>query len=239
MNNKKSKNNQSFPLLLVLLLALVTCSYCGYRIWTNLQPARESNKVQKELKENKDDFESLRRVNCDICAWVTLEDTKIDYPVLHGTSNFEYLNTDAYGKTSQAGSIFMDYRNSDDMSDDYVIIYGHHMRSGEMFGSIKFYEEKDYFKSHSKGVMRLPKENNPLKVIGIVKVSADDEIIYSPRKVMSKEKTQEILLYAEKKAINWSKKEAKAAIQNGKRLMMLSTCAYDFEDARDVLVVAW
>lgn len=63
----------------------------------------------------------------DMVAWLTIDGTNIDYPVMQGKDNTYYLNTDPFGAYSLSGSIFLDSRCSRDFSDSYSIIYGHHM----------------------------------------------------------------------------------------------------------------
>ena len=53
----------------------------------------------------------------NMVSWLTVDDTNIDYPVMQGEDNMEYLNTDPFGEYSLAGSIFLDNRNSPDFSD--------------------------------------------------------------------------------------------------------------------------
>lgn len=60
----------------------------------------------------------------DYVAWLTLDDTNIDYPVMQGENNSKYLNMDPYGEYSLAGSIFLDSRNAGDFSDSYSLLTG-------------------------------------------------------------------------------------------------------------------
>lgn len=59
-------------------------------------------------EDNGPTFEELRAINPDVCAWITLDGTKIDYPVLQGEDNLTYINKDVYGNFALAGSIFLD-----------------------------------------------------------------------------------------------------------------------------------
>lgn len=86
-------------------------------------------------------------------AWLTVDDTGIDYPVMQGADNAEYLNKDPYGGYSVAGSIFLDAHNAPDFSDPYSLIYGHHMEHGLMFGTLDSFLDKDYFDSHREGTL--------------------------------------------------------------------------------------
>ena len=66
----------------------------------------------------------------DMAGWITIDGTDIDYPVMQGKDNNAYLNTDPFGNYSLTGSIFLDSRSSPDFSDEYSVIYGHHMDYG-------------------------------------------------------------------------------------------------------------
>jgi len=83
------------------------------------------------------DFEALWETNPDIKAWIYLEEANISYPVVQGETNEEYLYTSVKGTANSGGSIFMDSYNSADFSDPHTIVYGHNMKNGSMFGSLK------------------------------------------------------------------------------------------------------
>ena len=99
------------------------------------KPSAEDN-MHPSLKE-------LQKINPDVCAWLTIHNTKIDYPIVRGEDNFKYVDTDIYGDYSPAGTIFLDYKNSRDFSDRYSVLYGHYMKNQAMFGQLSdFGEEK-------------------------------------------------------------------------------------------------
>ena len=94
------------------------------------------------------DFDALFSVNADILGWIWIPDTNMSYPLLAGEDNERYL-THAYDLTrSASGSIFMDARNASSFTDDNTIIYGHNMKNGSMFGSLKAFADSDYAKQH-------------------------------------------------------------------------------------------
>lgn len=94
-------------------------------------------------------FEELHAVNQDIVGWISVDGTKINNPILQATDNEFYLDRDFKGESSRAGSVFMDYRNDiSDMSRN-TVIYGHAMRTGTMFGSLKKYGDQQYADEHS------------------------------------------------------------------------------------------
>ncbi len=94
------------------------------------------------------DFSGLSAVNSDIFGWIYIPDTEISYPLLLGVDNSKYLNTAYNGSYSSFGSIFLDKKNSSDMSDRHSIIYGHNMKNGSMFGSLSDFARQAFYESH-------------------------------------------------------------------------------------------
>jgi len=95
------------------------------------------------------DFNALREFFPDITGWLKAENTVINYPIVQGVNNEYYLDRLPDGTQNKMGSIFLDFRNSADFSDDNIFIYGHHMRSGDKFGTFRQYKQQDYFENHS------------------------------------------------------------------------------------------
>ena len=93
----------------------------------------------------------------DCVAWLHVDDTNIDYPIMQGKTNTEYLNKDPYGDYSLSGSIFLDTRNKPDFSDSYSLTYGHHMAGGLMFGALDDFLKEDFFHRHQTGTLTLVK----------------------------------------------------------------------------------
>jgi len=86
--------------------------------------------------------------NGDIVAFISIPGTAIGDMVVHGGDNYHYLRHDAYGAASQAGALFLDYRNAPDFNDPSSIIYGHNMRNGSMFHDLRYFMEQDFFERH-------------------------------------------------------------------------------------------
>ena len=144
-----------FAIILFILLFCISI----YAITDMSRVYAEAENVMSELyaykpvidkETGKADFTSLRALNPDVVAWITLEGTAIDYPVLQGENNLTYMNRDVFGDFSLAGSIFLDTRNSSDLSDSYSLIYGHHMDDHLMFGDLDLYKDEDFFKKYRK-----------------------------------------------------------------------------------------
>ena len=96
-------------------------------------------------------LDSSRLITENQVAWIRIDGTDVDFPVLQGKDNSEYLNKDPYGEFSFSGSIFLDSRCDGGFLDGYSVIYGHHMSGGYMFGCLDRFLEEGYLKSHAKG----------------------------------------------------------------------------------------
>ena len=95
---------------------------------------------QSELKE-------LQRQNKNIIGWLTLENTRLNNPVLQTDNNEFYLKHNYLDEKSRGGSIFADFRN-DVMEDRHTIFYGHVLRNGTMFGDLSKFNEQAYAEEH-------------------------------------------------------------------------------------------
>lgn len=98
--------------------------------------------------ENPIDFAALKAQNPDVCAWITVEGTNINYPILRSGPDKEddfYLDHDLTANKKAAGSIYIQRLNSGDFSDSNTVIYGHNMLNGSMFASLKKFKDKSFF----------------------------------------------------------------------------------------------
>lgn len=111
-------------------------------------------------------------------AWLTIPDTNIDYPVMQGTDNTEYLNKDPYGEYSFSGSIFLDAENKADFTDSYNLVYGHHMEADKMFGGLDSFLDREYFDDHSTGTLICPEQNYEVKFFAAFRVKAQDDVFF-------------------------------------------------------------
>lgn len=90
------------------------------------------------------DFGELESINSDVAGWLYMEALPdITYPVVQGTDNDYYLHHTYKKESVFAGSIFMDTKNAKDFSDQNTIVYGHNMKNGSMFGTLKKYKEPE------------------------------------------------------------------------------------------------
>lgn len=103
----------------------------------------------EEIPDILDDYKNIYIKNKSIIGWISIEDTNIDYPVMQTVNNDYYLKHDFEGKDDNNGALFLDCNCNAMFRSDNLIIYGHHMKSGKMFGGLKKYQSEDYCKKHN------------------------------------------------------------------------------------------
>lgn len=231
--------NSLVSLVLVLILFFFG-AYAVYALWDNNQVYQAAEDVQMELKKLKPSvngeegptFEELLNVNPDVCAWITMDGTKIDYPVLQGANNLTYINKDVYGQFALAGSIFLDCRNHKDFSDSYNLLYGHHMSESHMFGDLDLYENEAFFRNNTRGTLLLPGKVYDLQVLAFMRITASEDEIFDPD--IFKSDPVGLAGYAMQNAL--MKSGELSSITGEDQLLALSTCSSDFTDARVIVL---
>lgn len=241
--NKSGKRNSAidwaFRVIIFCLVCVIVVS--GYKVGTALYKYYHSRsgfkQVAKEAKVDPNqftgvvDFDALKKLNPDVVGWIYQKDTIINYPIMHGKDNDQYLHSDINKKYSVSGSIFMDYRNSADFSDFNTIIYGHHMHDGSMFKSLRGYtKETDYYKDHKTFELITPDKKYHLQIISsYITPATSDAYKYSFNNQADK---QAFINYA----IKNSKISTGITATTNDKIITLSTCAYDYDEARYVVV---
>lgn len=115
-----------------------------------IKPNNEKEYVNKY--ESIDNINKTYEINTDVVAWLEVNNTKINYPVVKSTNNTYYLNHDIYKENTPSGWVFMDYRNNSNELDKNTIIYAHALKTGYMFGELhKFLYS--YFRSNEENLL--------------------------------------------------------------------------------------
>ena len=115
---------------------------------TEEETETETEEVQNafDIPEKNLDWASLYAENKDIYAWIYIPGTQVDYPVLQSASDDTYyLNHNIDGSYGKPGCIYTEKINSKDFTNYNTVLYGHNMKSGEMFGCLHDYEDKTFF----------------------------------------------------------------------------------------------
>jgi sortase B len=227
--------------VVIVFLLIVAFLFGSFGVWDTWNIYHKAD-VSPRLLEYKPTITSedasnptlsdLQTINPDVCAWLTVDDTHIDYPVVRGRSNIEYLNRDVDGSFSLSGSIFLDCRNDNDFSNPYSLIYGHHMDGEVMFGEIPYFLEADYFQSHTSGTMFTPEHTYHIQWFACLETDAYDEQIYDPTAYPNQESVSTLLDYMKSIATQYRD----IGVSASDRLVALSTCASTTTNGRVILV---
>ena len=200
---------------------------------------RMDGDVQAEDVPPQIDFEGLRAVNRDVIGWIFIEGTDVNYPLLVGSDNQQYLFQSYMKKYAVAGSIFLDYRCSRNLSDYHTVIYGHNMKNGMMFGELDAYQKADYLAAHPYVYIIMADGSwNKYRVLACEQVSVESAVYDLPCDTKQKIKALRAQLtqssgYAagEAAAADAADGALQGAAQgSGAKLLTLSTCTNDSRD---------
>ena len=199
------------PLFLICLYAMLDAA----NVYLNANDTAVL-KYKPKLGEQQTE-EVLQEIAEDAVAWLSIPDTRIDYPLMQGETNDTYINKDPFGNFSLSGSIFLDSRNSGDFTDGYSLVYGHHMDHGAMFGSLDAFYQPDYFRSHRTGTLQCATgQDYEILFFACCKAPANEKLIFDPP---ASERTALLAYLAEHAAI-WHPED----LPPDSPILALSTC---------------
>ena len=232
-NNKVAK-------LLSRLLFIIFCLLCGLVIQTFYETYKvEETKIQlSSIKEEKKEEWSveLKDINPDYSGWINVWGTKVDYPVVLGKSNEEYLAKDFYGEKSRAGTLF--YDETTDLSEiGNRIIYGHKMKDNTMFGTLDRFKDKNFFKDNGYVTLTDINGEHIYRIFAAMVVPGSAESIdfiniQQWNNSLSKAEKEEMLQTIKKRASIYQEPFKTA----DDTFLFLVTCDYTHSDGRLVLV---
>ena len=198
---------------------------------TGKKPSRLNDGIYR-LPENapiKVDFEALKKINPDVDGWIYCPETVIDYPVMHGATNDTYLHHSYDGTYNASGSIFVDERNQRNFADPVTILYGHHMASGAMFATLSWWQMKTFLDEHPVMWLLTPEQDYKVQLF-----SAYDTSAYSDTYDIPPYSGGDVLTYLWH-VESYSPYHIGVDLDPNAHYILMSTCAYIFEDARSVL----
>jgi sortase B len=220
------------------ILILLMLSYGVYSLWDTYKIYANSFADEELLKFRPTDdgadnptLKDLKKLNPDVKAWIQVPKTNIDYPVVQGQDDMEYINKNVYGEFELSGAIFLSCLNKDDFSDPYNLVYGHNMKNGGMFADVADFTNKEYFETHQKGKLYLTDATRKIRFFACMKVTAADAKIYHPDGYR-KENLKDLLDYIRANAVQY--RDVNVADENS--LIALSTCSEAETNGRVVLI---
>lgn len=220
------------------ILIFLMLSYGMYSLWDTYKIYANSFADEELLKfrptddgEDNPTLKDLKKLNPDVKAWIQVPKTNIDYPVVQGQDDMEYINKNVYGEFELSGAIFLSCLNKDDFSDPYNLVYGHNMKNGGMFADVADFTNKEYFETHQKGKLYLTDATRKIRFFACMKVTAADAKIYHPDGYR-KENLKDLLDYIQANAVQY--RDVNVADENS--LIALSTCSEAETNGRVVLI---
>lgn len=260
--DKKPKNNYKRNFLWGISVALLIFSIVGmgfrWRDQYNNEKAvaearliaEEAREAENEIEENlqvevdvesEEDaapkvllpfIEELQLKNPDVVGWIKLEETEIDYPIVQAEDNAYYLKRDWLGQDNSAGAIFMDYRNDPEGLEErksHTILYGHHRQDGSMFQNLMKYKEEAYFQENPTFEVTDQYGTHTFEIFSVYVTNID---FYFIETRFPKDEDFEGFLDS---IIERRKFDTEVTVTAEDHLLTLSTCTYEYDDARFVV----
>jgi len=192
---------------------------------------------QGEAPEILDEYKNIYIKNKSLIGWLKIDDTIIDYPVMQSPDPEYYLDHNFNQEPDKNGSIFMDPACDVLKPSTNLILYGHHMRSGNMFGDLTLYESKDYMEKHSKIRFDTLYEKGVWQVMYVFQDSLkqDTEITFKYYQFIDANSAEEFASNMAAMA-EMSLYDTGVTASYGDQLLTLSTCDNREEDGRFVVV---
>ena len=237
MKKKKSKVRRiALDIIMVCLAGIVVFS--GYRVYKIMHDYKVNRDIYSRIAETampegfngEIDFDALRKINPDIVGWLYYESTNINYPIVQGKDNDYYLHISFDGTWTLGGTLFADAFTEEPFNQFNTIVYGHHMQDHTMFGDIKELKDPEYCKEHPQFELITPEGKYHLKICAFVH-QPSDSAIYTTN-FHDEEGKQEYINLIKSLATYITTEEMTAE----DRLVILSTCAYEYQEARYMVV---
>lgn len=192
---------------------------------------------EPEPREVLDEYKNLLNKNKKLIGWVKIDDTNIDYPVFQTSDNEYYLDHNMNQEYDRNGSIFMDKDCDVLKPSTNFILYGHHMKSGQMFGKLNLYEKESYFQDHQYIQFDTIYEKGTYQVMYVFRsrVYSEQDIVFKYYQFIDALSEQEFTSNMQEMA-NMSLYDTGVTAQYGDQLLTLSTCDYQEQDGRFVVV---
>ena len=211
---------------IVLTLIIVICAY---KIIHQLKEYNDADKVYNLIREEKEESDNLFEKNIDYRGWIKIDNTNINYPILQGQDNEEHLYKDINNEYIVSGSIFMNYLNNG-FDDQNTVLFGHNMKNGTMFANLKKYKEEDFFYNNNDIEIELSNgQYLKYKVFSVYITYINDN--YTKTSFEDKDEYKEFLERIKNKSIY----KSDISVNENDKIITLSTCSYEFDDARLVV----
>lgn len=197
----------------------------------------ENKKIENSLFNNTDisayenlNFKNLKMQYPDIVGWLRSKEGNLNYPIVQTNNNEYYLNHLPNGEENVIGSIFLDCGNSSDFSSSVSVIYGHHVKNKKMFGFLDYYKNQEYYNENPQLYLYTPDKNYTVYLAAGYLLDGTNGAY--PAKFDNQKQMKNYL----DKIKDTSLFKGNYEIKEGDKLIILSTCSYEFDNARLAIV---
>lgn len=209
----------------------------GLAFLTDDEKENDEQTVEEKEPEVLEDYKTLLNMNKDLIGWLKIADINIDYPVMQTNDNTYYLDHNFDEKYDKNGCLFLDYQCDVINRNTNLIIYGHNMQSGKMFGSLSKYSSEDYYKEHPKFEFDTIYEKGAYEIVYVFrsKIYNEDAVVFKYYQFIDVQSEKEFNSNMAEMA-KISLYDTGITPQYGDELLTLSTCDYQENNGRFVIV---
>lgn len=192
---------------------------------------------QKDMPPILAKYETLYKKNKKLIGWLKIDDTNIDYPVMQTVNNEYYLDHNFNQEYDKNGSLFLDKDCNAAFPNTNMIIYGHHMKSGKMFGNLNYYSKESYYKEHPQIQFDTIYEEGIYDIMYVFRsrIYNEDEVVFKYYQFFDVNSEDEFYSAMDEMA-RMSLYDTGVTADYGDKLITLSTCDSSEEDGRFVVV---
>ncbi|MFA5602256.1 MAG: class B sortase [Bacilli bacterium] len=235
MKNKKKFKYIKLLITIIFIIIIALCFF--YNDYKNRKINEEIKEIYYQKEDEKDEeensfqqkFDPLLKINKDVIGWIRIPETNIDYPVLKTNNNDYYLRHNIMREKTSVGSIFMDFRNKGDGTDRHSIIYGHRTNNKTMFTGLMNYKDKEFFYRNNIIIFNILEEEIKWEIFSAYITSID--FYYIITKFNSDQEFLKFINMIQDK----SEYKTDVVLEADDKILTLSTCTYELEDARFVI----
>lgn len=240
----------SFLLVVFILIFIGSVGYLGYYYWKSAQNRTAYESLKDVYNQTTliappgypsgydKDFAALWQINPDTVGWLSIDGTDLDYPVVQTTDNTKYYRTNFEGEYSEHAVPFVDTQVDLKKPSDNIIIYGHNIRTdGQMFNILKGYTELEFYQQHPVVEFDSVYHKGKYKIVSVFYANTLEQHggVFPYHEFINAQSAEEKQAFIDDILIR-SIINTGVDIQPSDELLTLSTCSYEFKDARYVVV---
>lgn len=234
---------------IIFFISLCVFLVSGFKLFTIVRDYKQNADYYKELQKyaptrvveedgyihyvmDTNNFETLKDINDEFKGWITLENTKVNYPIVQNEDNDYYLTKSLHKEPVNGGSIFLGAGLKSPFEDNRnTIVHGHHMKNGSMFGTLKKYKKEEFFNNNKTIYISVRDKTYEYEIFSVYieKVSSE------PYKNRFEDDNEYIDYLSDLEEKSLYTNEDISSFSAEDKIITLSTCSYEFKDARQII----